>query len=500
MSRELIAVFPSRRQVLAGLIASTASFAWAGPPTTSPRPQHRTTKARLQAVGTSEDLVARAGLGGKTAFVVADAITGEVLETRKPLLDMPPASVTKAVTALYAMSALGLDHKFPTSVVVTGPITNGRLDGDLYLVGGGDPSLDTDALGELVRRMKEAGLREISGKAFVHAGALPYQKSIDSDQPDYLGYNPSLSGLNLNYNRVFFEWKKSGAGFDITMDARAIKYRPRVSMATMAVVDRSSPVFTYDSKGLEDSWTVAKRALGRNGGRWLPVRRPEVYAAEVFQTLARSFGIQLPAFKISKTLATGTTIAQWQSESLNVILKNMLKYSTNLTAEAVGVSSSRARGGSPSSLRASGRLMGEWLKSTAGAKHAKFVDHSGLGDGSRISASDMVRVLVKAGWDGPLRHLMKEIPITDDNGKAIKGFPAKVEAKTGTLNFVSALAGYVETNKGRKLAFAIFSGDIPRRDAIPRAQRERPKGARAWNGQAKRLQKELLTRWAEVFG
>lgn len=144
--------------------------------------------------------------------------------------------------------------------------------------------------------------------------------------------------------------------------------------------------------------------------------------------------------------------------------------------------------------------MGEWLKSTAGAKHAKFVDHSGLGDGSRISASDMVRVLVKAGWDGPLRHLMKEIPITDDNGKAIKGFPAKVEAKTGTLNFVSALAGYVETNKGRKLAFAIFSGDIPRRDAIPRAQRERPKGARAWNGQAKRLQQELLTRWAEVFG
>jgi D-alanyl-D-alanine carboxypeptidase/D-alanyl-D-alanine-endopeptidase (penicillin-binding protein 4) len=500
MARATIPAVLGRRAVLAGLFASAAAPALANAPKTSIFPQHRTQTARLAAAGSVDQIVAAAQLTGKTSFVVADAETGEVLESRQPLLSMPPASVTKSVTTLYALAALGMDHRFATSVVATGPITNGRLEGDLYLVGGGDPTLDTDALGELARQLKAAGLREISGKARVHAGALPYQKVIDPEQPDYLGYNPSLSGLNLNYNRVFFEWKRAGEGYEVSMDARALKYRPQVAMATMKVVDRAAPIFTVISNDDRDDWTVASRALGRRGGRWLPVRRPDIYAAEVFQTLCRSFGIALPAFQPADRLAEGQVIAQWQSPVLPDILREMMKYSTNLTAEAVGVSASRARGGNPSSLSASGRMMAEWLKGATGAKHAKFEDHSGLGDATRISASDMVRVLVRAGWNGPLRHLMKEIPLTDDDGKALARTGVKVEAKTGTLNFVSALAGYVETQKGRKLAFAIFSADMPRRDAIPRAERERPAGARGWNGRAKGMQQALIERWTVAFG
>jgi D-alanyl-D-alanine carboxypeptidase/D-alanyl-D-alanine-endopeptidase (penicillin-binding protein 4) len=499
MSRETNPAVLGRRAVLAGLFASVAVPALANAPKTSIFPQHRTKTARLAAAGSVDQIVEAAQLSGKTAFVVADAETGEILEARNPLLELPPASVTKAVTTLYALNELGPEHRFATSIVVTGPITNGKLDGDLYLVGGGDPTLDTDALGDLARQVKEAGLREISGKAYVHAGALPYQKVIDPEQPDYLGYNPSLSGLNLNYNRVFFEWKKAGAGYEVTMDARAIRYRPRVAMSTMAVVDRTAPLFTVTSKPDRDEWTVAARALGRKGGRWLPVRRPDIYAAEVFQTLCRSFGVVLPAFAPVNQLREGQVIAQWQSALLPDVLREMLKYSTNLTAEAVGVSASKARGGNPGSLKASGRMMTDWAKSALGAKHVKFEDHSGLGDDTRIAAGDMVRILVRAGWNGPLRHLMKEIPLSDEDGKPIKT-GVKVEAKTGTLNFVSALAGYVETTKGRKLAFAIFSGDIPRRNAIPRAERERPKGARAWNGRAKRMQQDLIERWSVAFG
>ena len=61
----------------------------------------------------------------------------------------------------------------------------------------------------------------------------------------------------------------------------------------MQVVDRAGPVYTYRRGDGVDEWTVARGALGNGGARWLPVRRPDLYAAEVFQTLVRSHGIVL---------------------------------------------------------------------------------------------------------------------------------------------------------------------------------------------------------------
>ena len=76
----------------------------------------------------------------------------------------------------------------------------------------------------------------------------------------------------------------------------------------------------------------------------------------------------------------------------------------------------------------------------------------------------------------------------------------RVRAKTGTLNFVSSLAGFVEVRNGRKLSFAIFTADTARRDAIPPAERERPQGAKSWSRRSRQLQKELIRSWAQSFG
>jgi len=489
----------NRRALLLGLLASGAAPLLANAPVSSPRPEARSGEIALSAAGSVEDLIAASGLSGDVAFVVTDAETGEVLEARKPLLALPPASVTKSVTTLYGLESLGGDYRFSTRIMATGSLQNGRLTGDLYLVGGGDPTLDADALGELASRLKEVGLREVRGKTYVYSGAIAYQKSIDPDQPDHLGYNPSLSGLNLNFNRVYFEWAKSADGFAVTMDARARKFRPRVAMATMKVVDRDNPLFSLNSTSKLDNWTVAASGLGRKGGRWLPVRRPQYYAAEVFQTIARSYGVELPNFVAIGQVPKATVLAEWQSDSLTVILREMLKYSTNLVAEAVGMTASKARGQSPKTLSASGRAMSDWVNKTTGSKRAKFRDHSGLGEESQISPSDMVQVLMYSGWNGPLRALMKDIDFRDDKGKPLKNQPIEVQAKTGTLNFVSALAGYARTPKGRKLCFAIFTADMAHRAKIPRAQRERPVGARGWNRHAKELQQQLIERWAGVF-
>ena len=476
MSHNTTSVLLVRRQVLAGLFASVAVPALAGAPLVSPRPKPRSNQARLQGVGALEEIIARAELTGNVSVVVADAQTGEVLEGHNPELAHPPASVAKTVTTLYGLSALGGDYRFDTRIMATKPIVDGRVDGDIYLLGGGDPTLDADALGTLAQRLKEVGLREVTGRAFVDGRTLPYQKSIDPAQPDYLGYNPSLSGLNLNYNRVFFQWKRLKDGYQVTMDARALKFRPRVDVSTIKVVDRRAPIFALRTTPISDEWTVSKRALGRKGGRWLPVRRPAYYAADVFHTIARSYGIVLPAFSPAHKTVSGVVLARWQSAPLDDMLRRMLKYSTNITAEAVGMTASRKTGAKPATLRASGCLMSDWARKTLGTKHAKFVDHSGLEDSSRISAHDMVRVLLKSGWNGDLHRLMKEIPELDSKGKRVKSSGIDIRAKTGTLNFTSALAGYVRTRNGHRFVFAIFAADLPRRRKIRNSERERPKG------------------------
>ncbi len=483
-------------------MASAADLALAGAPKTSLRPTPRGGAgfiAPKASVSSAASLIKAAGLGGHTAFVVADARTGQVLESKGANLKMPPASVTKTITTLYALNALGGGYRFKTRLMATGPVKNGRLKGDLVLVGGGDPTLDTDALGDMAKQLKQAGVREVTGKFRVNGSALPYVRSIDPSQPDHLGYNPSINGLNLNFNRVHFEWKRAANGYQITMDARAKRYRPTVSIAKMRVVNRDLPVYTYKSAGGRDSWTVARSALGKGGSRWLPVRKPNMYAGEVFRSLARSYGIRLPAPKEISGPAKGTVLVQHQSDILTEVLRGLLKYSNNLTAETVGLTASAARGGSGGSLRASAKKMTAWEVENLNGKNSNFVDHSGLEPATRLTASDMVAALVKDGPNGQLSKILKKIPLRDSKGKEIKNHPVTVVAKTGTLNFVSALAGFVKAPDGTILAFAIFSADEKHRARVAKKDREAPIGRKRYNKHAKRLQQQLIERWVSVY-
>lgn len=492
----------NRRSFLFGIAASTLPWGARGyAPEKTPRPIPRPAGFRARGHPSLEALVADARLGGKVSCVVADARTGEVLESIRPVLAQPPASVTKSITALYALEALGPGHRFRTRVLATGPVQNGIVQGDLVLLGGGDPTLNTDHLLALAGRVKAAGIRGVKGRFVVHGGGVPTLRQIDESQPVHVGYNPAVSGLILNFNRVYFEWKRTQDGYSTTMDARSDRVRPRVSMARMKIAETQGPTYTYARRNGRDEWVVARKALGKGGGRWLPVRDPLAYGGDVFRSLARSHGIVLPVARTADgPVPTGTVVGEHVSEDLNRIIRGMLKYSTNITAEVLGLMATQTRGTKPTSLASSAREMSAWLASRLHTKRAKFVDHSGLGDASRITAHDMVRALTETGADGPLIRLMKQIPIRDSNDKVIKNPATRVFAKTGTLNFVSALAGYERTGDGRQLAFAIFSSDVGRRSALTKSQRERPEGGRAWTKRARRMQQRMLKRWSDVFG
>ena len=81
-----------------------------------------------------------------------------------------------------------------------------------------------------------------------------------------------------------------------------------------------------------------------------------------------------------------------------------------------------------------------------------------------------------------------------------QGRAVQVSAKTGTLNFVSGLAGYAVPQGGSDLVFAIFCADAARRDRVAVADREQPDGGQAWTRRARQLQQALIQRWAVEFG
>ena len=485
----------SRRQLLATALAAMAAPALAEAPDRSPRPERRPGKSAARKASADQGiaaLVAAAKLGGGVSIAVIDTASGQLLEGLDAAQGMPPASCAKAITALYALDRLGAAHTWVTRVLVTGPVSGGQVQGDLILQGSGDPTLTTDGLGDLAARLAARGIRGVTGRFLVLAGGLPHLPQIDRDQPDHVGYNPAICGLNLNHNRVYFEWKRAGQGYDLTMDARGERFVPPVTMATMRAANRESPLFTYRQGNGTDDWTVASTALGTGGSRWLPVRQPEIYAGEVFRTLARAQGIRLPEARLVAQAPKGTVVTQLASEPLGPVMRDMLKYSTNLTAEVVGLTSSGA-----GTLAASGGRMADWLRGRYGAA-ARFVDHSGLGGASRISASDMARALAQGRGSG-LPGLLKDFGMRNAAGAEIKGHPTRVPCKTGTLNFASGLVGYIEPPGGRSLTFAIFVADVARRDRLPQGQREEPEGGRAWTKRARGLQAQLVGRWAGAF-
>lgn len=440
-----------------------------------------------------EIMIEEARLDGRTGFCVIDRASGEVLEQHNGYVGQPPASVVKALTALFAMDVLGADHRFETRVLGTGYLDGSILQGDLILAGGGDPELTTDGLGELAEALIAAGVTGITGRLLVWGGGLPFAERIDRHQPEHVAYNPPVSGIMLNRNRVRFEWTRASGAYKLSLDARSGKYSADVASAQIVSAEEAISVYSYENGDGVDKWTVAEAALGKGGARWLPTRQPLAYSGEVFRAVAGQNGLELPEAEVTEEIPSDAfIITQRDSEALPEILKDMLRYSYNLTAEAVGMAASAKRLGRAVGISESAREMNRWTREKFGVSGIRMLGHSGLNDGSRIASCDLAKILASDWSEQTLRPLIRK--------KAVKTNAGTVEkwVKTGTLHYASGLGGYIKTPDGRDLSFAIFSVDFDRRKRADLTGSERPPGAQGWAQRARHLQNRLIARWAAL--
>lgn len=434
-----------------------------------------------------DELALRHGLeGAETGFLLVDAVDGRTVAERESGATFIPASTVKVLTAYAALSILGPDHRFSTGLHRTGRIRGGTLEGDLYLVGGGDPLLGVDGLLDLVLALKAAGVARIKGRFFFDDNALPDLEAIEQTQPETAAYNPGLSGLMVDFNR------------------RRLTWRPAAGGGTEAFLTPD-----LGRRGVKAELIADGAPAGET---WLPVRRSGLHAAHLFAALAEMNGIEVPAPKSGSAPPDAQTIARHEGAPLADVARSNLEFSNNLVSEALGLAvSNRLSGRRAGTLAASAGILGGWLRTRVPGvswKGLALPNHSGLSADARVSAAQMVAVLRQAreGQSGPpFQTLLPAAGIRDAFAGRFREPDAalRIWAKTGTLHYATGLAGYLHTRSGRTLVFALYVTDFAGRAAYDAlGDPEDPSvlaAAKAWRDRAKAFEADLVRGWIERF-
>ena len=393
------------------------------------------------------------------------------------------------------------------------------LYGDLYLVGGGDPTLSTNDLQGFVDALKAAGVTRVEGRFLFDESLLTTTREINPKQPVAAVYNPSVSALSLNYNRVHLRWKgKPGAeNFQTWLRSPADGvFLPVAGVSTGLLpigVQSDTPILL--DGGSRDHWLLS-RQLPAQGFKELPVRRaPGQVAASLFRLYCRQRGIILPRSQAAPVPAQARLLYTHYSPPLPEMLSGMLFYSTNLSAELIGLVTSRTLRDQPLSIAGSAALLTNWYRRRLPQTDwAGFVsmNHSGLSAMSRHSPRQLTAILSSgaAPTSEQTRHGGSDTtpPLLDllphpgwKNEWAELG--EKVRAKSGTMSYADGLTGILTTRTGHRLGFALLLTDFARRAAFDAARLagrlHTPPEAAAWTERAKAFERALLSYWRRTY-
>ena len=163
-------------------------------------------------------------------------------------------------------------------------------------------------------------------------------------------------------------------------------------------------------------------------------------------------------------LPDAPVVAEHSSADLRDIMRNMMKYSTNLTAEAAGLAATKARTGQTRGLRTSALGMTHWARGRA-AIAPVFADHSGLGDTSRMTAADMVSFLTASDVTGAAFPDHEANRAEGRRQQNHQGSSCRCSGENGHVEFRLFLwRGISARRAGANLAFAIFAADLEARE------------------------------------
>lgn len=340
----------------------------------------------------------------------------KVLYESRPEMAVAPASVTKILTAAAALDALGQSARLRTGVLADAPPLNGVVAGSVWLVGGGDPVLATDAwarrsspvplytsLDELADRVVAAGVRRVEGAVVGDDRRYDDDRYVDTWPARLVGDGEAgpLSALSVN------------DGF---------------------------------------------RVWGHPG---VPFTDPPAGAAGLFTELLVARGVAVVQPPSSGGAGGGVEIAGIDSPPVGDLVDAMLRGSDNGTAELLVKELGLRRfgdGSTAAGVRAMRDLLGRGGVPLEGVVIA---DGSGLSGAARLTCRSVTALLAARSAD-----LAGRLPVAGRDGTLARRFlnsqvAGRLRAKTGSLNGVSALAGYADNVGGETLSFTYIINGLP---------------------------------------
>lgn len=411
-------------------------------------------------------------------IVVTAVETGEVLYQQNADQALIPASVNKILTAYSVLKKLKPTGTFKTQIYSVGPLKDGKLSGDLYIKGGGDPSLVSERLWMLVNEMIRAGIKTVSGNMVVDSTYFDEEKNPES-RPKYLkdqAYNAPIGALSFNFNTTTIFVRPGDAPGEppsVYIDPENA-YVDLVNQATTGKANSKTTLVAnrtdYVKGDIGD--TVLLRGSIPLDSKELHFYRnivnPALYSGNMFKAFMEQRGLKFQGNVLEgKVPPQAKLVLEFDSLPLWQIIWGMNKFSNNFVADQVMKKMGADVWGPPGTLQKGITALQDALEDIGIKKETyTILDGSGLTRGTRISARNINKVLNTAYKDFSISsEFIASLGIAGEDGTLKRRFPnssvhSLLRAKTGTLDGVSALAGYTPSADKEMLSFVILLNDL----------------------------------------
>lgn len=400
------------------------------------------------------------------SIYVEDLETGETL--LRWLTDVPrnPASTAKLLTTLVSLDTLGPAYRWKTEVFALGKVADGKLDGDLLIKGYGDPFLVTERVWQLLRDIRFAGIRRIDGDLLIDDSYFDvgdYDPAAFDKQP-LRAYNVAPNALLMNFNvtRFWFEPDATSDGVSIRLDPPFEKLRIRNQLRRVAGRCRGyQRGIAINNNSRQNEVTFSGKFPG--GCRIYAMDRAVLshseYVHGLFTELWQQAGGEFAGgWQTVSQRPLPDPIVTFESMPLSEMIARVNKHSNNVMARQLLYTLSSEVRGPPGTEKGGRQVIADWL-SAKGLESCKIAirNGAGLSRKTRMTATGMA-ALLKYAWRQPyMPEYLASLSIAGLDGTLSQRFRGSelvgmAHLKTGSMDHVTAIAGYLQSRSGRRLA------------------------------------------------
>jgi D-alanyl-D-alanine carboxypeptidase/D-alanyl-D-alanine-endopeptidase (penicillin-binding protein 4) len=405
------------------------------------------------------------------------------VDNEKPLvalhadLFLNPASVIKLVTTAAALDMLGQGYRWSTEVMYTGNIEGHTLNGDLYIRGNGDPYLTPERFWRLLNRIYIAGIHRITGdvlidNSYFEPGKVDYAAF---DQQPYRTYNVGPNAVLVGFQATEFHLDIDTTGTDPAVKITPFPQSPRLRIINQVKLVNGSCNAWKKRLSLETRNNAGMLEVVFSGNYALACKQRTLYRRvseaqdhyqHFFLPLWNQIGGSVDG-KITQGIvpADAKRLLEESSISLAEAVRLVNKFSNNVMTRQILLSMGAQEFGPPGTTDKGIAAVNAWLvEHKLDHPDLQLDNGAGLSRDARISAGllgelllhvykqaympEFIAALPVSGYDGTMAHRFNDTPLV-----------GHAHIKTGLLDFVQSMAGYVTTATGKRYVVVLLHND-----------------------------------------